>query len=151
MTHKERFCAAWTSSITHYGNATTSRVEGMHRAVKAELPNRQGHLRTVIRAFQAYNERLNEQIEDRLANERIRIDLKPRSDEVFHGLHTQISSFALKKVLACRVIQKEVSAVAPIALQVNGAFPVLMYILLERLLVSLYNLKSFMLNGASSP
>jgi hypothetical protein len=99
MTHKEQFCAAWTSLITHYGNATTSRVEGMHRAVKAELPNRQGHLRTVIRAFQAYNERLNEQIEDRLANERIRIDLKLRYDEVFHGLHTQISSFALKKVL----------------------------------------------------
>ena len=63
------------------------------------MPNRQGRLRTVIRAFQAYNERLHEQIEDRLANERIRIDLKLRYDEVFHGLYTQISSFALKKVL----------------------------------------------------
>ncbi|KIX02559.1 uncharacterized protein Z518_03471 [Rhinocladiella mackenziei CBS 650.93] len=99
MSCKERFCEAWTSFFMHFGNATTSRVESMHKAVKSDLPHRQSHLRGAIRTFQAYNERLNEQTEHRLADERIRIDLRLRHDSVFFGLHTRISSFALKKVL----------------------------------------------------
>lgn len=100
MIYKERFCLVWTSQIMHFGNATTSHVEGMHRAMKRDLLTaRRPYLRDAVRAFQAYNERLNEQTEHRLADERIRIDTRLRFDERFDGLHTQISPFAMRKVL----------------------------------------------------
>jgi len=53
----------------------------------------------VVRTLQAYNERLNEQTEHRLIDEKVRIDQRLRRNKVFHGLHGKISSFTIKKVL----------------------------------------------------
>jgi len=97
--YKERFCQAWTLNILHFGNLTTSRTESMHRAVKHELPHRQGHLREAVRAFKAFIERSIEDTEYKLGVERIRIDMKLRYNPVFRGLHNRISSFAIRKVL----------------------------------------------------
>jgi len=99
MIHKQRFCQAWTSQILHFGSLTSSRTESMHRAVKHELPHRQGHLREVVRSIHAYIERFNDETNHELDVERIRIDMQLRDKLVFRGLHDRVSSFTMRKVL----------------------------------------------------
>jgi hypothetical protein len=45
--HKEKICMAWTNKITHFGNATTQRAEGIHNAVKKDLPHRLLYIRDI--------------------------------------------------------------------------------------------------------
>lgn len=44
----DRFCKCETNKILHFGNTTTSRVEGMHRVLKRYLKFSTGDLMTVV-------------------------------------------------------------------------------------------------------
>jgi hypothetical protein len=45
---KERCIRVWNDKITHFGNATTQRAEGIHPCIKRDLPSQQGHLNDVV-------------------------------------------------------------------------------------------------------
>jgi hypothetical protein len=55
LSQKEHVIVAWTSKYLHFGNATTSRVEGVHRHVKSQLPEGgKLHIKEVVRRLTKY-------------------------------------------------------------------------------------------------
>ncbi|CEG46318.1 MULE transposase domain [Plasmopara halstedii] len=48
LIHKERFINAWTSKHMHFGNTSTSRVEGSHAYIKKFLQTSTGDLLTMF-------------------------------------------------------------------------------------------------------
>jgi hypothetical protein len=99
ISDKEHCITAWTQEYRHFGNATTSKAEAMHKAIKAELPKTHHvHLREAVRRFQAFILRNNRGLEQQLCQDRIRIEWGLRSDDCFTGLHEYISSWAMTKV-----------------------------------------------------
>jgi hypothetical protein len=96
---RQRFCHAWTDKIMHMGNQYTSRVEGLNRTIKKELPHRMFHIREVVRVFTAFIERVHERNKMQLALEGQRRELVYQRDTVFTGLHGIVSLYAMKKVM----------------------------------------------------
>ena len=93
ISDKEHCITAWTQQYRHFGTATTSKAEAMHRAVKTALPRtHQVHLREAVRRFQTFILDNNKNLEQQLAADRIRVNWTLRKDDVFNGLHEFISS-----------------------------------------------------------
>jgi hypothetical protein len=45
---KEQFCYAWTNNCLHFGQRSTSRVEGSHNALKKRIKVSTGDLKHVV-------------------------------------------------------------------------------------------------------
>lgn len=99
MSEKELVVEAYTHRIMHFGNATTSKAEAMHKAFKSDLPkSHQVHLREAIRYAQAFISRAISNLSHQISTDRVRIDSQLRKDFIFNNLHGSISSFAMRKV-----------------------------------------------------
>ncbi|KAI8451367.1 hypothetical protein BY996DRAFT_7306499, partial [Phakopsora pachyrhizi] len=59
MPHMEHFVKVYTSNSPHFGNSTTSRVEGSHSRIKAFLQNSTGDF---LQIFQSISLSLEGQI-----------------------------------------------------------------------------------------
>lgn len=83
--------------MLHFGNATTSRAEGIHATIKKEIPHRFLHLRDIINFMKLYLLQHNAGLKHKIAQDRDRIRNLHRQD-LFAELHHTISSFAVEKV-----------------------------------------------------
>jgi hypothetical protein len=50
-TNRQQFVKCYTDQYLHFGNVTTSRLEGMHYVLKRRLHSSQGDLAEVVRQF----------------------------------------------------------------------------------------------------
>jgi MULE transposase domain len=94
---EKTFIPAWTDKIRHFGNQASSRVEGIHRAVKAGLKARSGHLNDVLDHLSRFLQLHNDRIWHSLEEERLkrRVDLQAN---LYLNLHGHISSYAMDQV-----------------------------------------------------
>jgi hypothetical protein len=96
--HKEKICIAWTNKITHFGNATTSRVESIHSAVKKDLPSKLLHLHDVWQLLSLYLTRTARELSHKIGYQRSKVKDSHRK-AIFTPLHHYISHYAIDKVL----------------------------------------------------
>ncbi len=98
MPHKERFVACYIDKFPHFGNASTSRVEGNHHVIKSYL-----HVGTLH--FLTLTKRLglmlaNQRMELNVAIEKQRVHKAHRFvHSCFKDLIYKVSDFALDKLL----------------------------------------------------
>jgi hypothetical protein len=97
MSHREKFCKAWTSDISHFGSITSGRAEAAHRAVKHKLPHGRLHLRKVVDIMKLYVDELNKNILSDIEDDRTALG-DYFKQPVYHRLRHRISIFAIKKI-----------------------------------------------------
>jgi hypothetical protein len=98
LCYKEKFCLAWTNKVTYYGNATISRAESIHHAIKKDLPGKLLHLHDVWQLLSLYLNRTANELTHKIGYERSKIKDAHRKP-VLVPLHHYISHYAINKVL----------------------------------------------------
>lgn len=96
---QESFITAYTDRINHFGNASSNRAEGIHRAVKITLPHRNLGIQGLCNCLKRWCQATYPQLKLDLANQKQRRDIRLAFYWFLAGLHTVISRFALNKVL----------------------------------------------------
>ena len=95
--HRHRFCHAWTNEVTHFDTLTTSRVEGGHRVLKAELKVSTGDLLNVVDAIEEVLSRQYHDYITSLGEQKQKTPYKvPR--ELMRDLISEVTPYALSKV-----------------------------------------------------
>lgn len=89
----------FTNLVAHYGNTSTSRIEGNHAVLKSYLRKSTGDMKSVFDRFQLYWKNQHETMVDQLANEKIR-PLHSIQITLLAGVIGYVHSFALRKIVA---------------------------------------------------
>jgi hypothetical protein len=98
---RKEFVTAWTSKIRHFGNITTSPVEGMHSTLKTFLHSSTGDLLRTVKAIELRLITFNSQFRQTLASHRDRVpfDVRPSRIPIFPAnINLFASPFALRLV-----------------------------------------------------
>nr|KAJ0223620.1 hypothetical protein LSAT_V11C200088970 [Lactuca sativa] len=94
---KEKFVNAWTDKYLHFGNRSSSRVEGAHAKLKQYLQVSMGDLREVKEKIcLAVGHEFNE-IKIKLSSEKMHVH-HDGTMPLFRELHYHVSHFALKEI-----------------------------------------------------
>jgi hypothetical protein len=98
MPHKERFVACYIKEFPHFGNASTSRVEGNHHIIKSYLRVGTLHLLTLTKRSGLML--ANQRVELNAAIEKQKVHKAHRfGHSCFKDLIYKVSNFALDKLL----------------------------------------------------
>jgi hypothetical protein len=98
MPHKERFVACYIDDFPHFGNASTSRVEGNHHVIKSYLRVGTLHLLTLMKRLGLML--ANQRVELNVAIEKQKVHKAHRfGHSYFKDLIYKVSDFALNKLL----------------------------------------------------
>jgi hypothetical protein len=98
MLHKERFVACYIDEFPHFGNASTSRVEGNHHIIKSYL--RVDTLHLLMLTKQLGFMLANQLVELNAAIEKHRVHKADRfGHSCFKDLIYKVSDFVLDKLL----------------------------------------------------
>jgi hypothetical protein len=95
---RQKFVKAWTDKVRHFGNATTSRAEGQHSALKLYLQTSTKDLRDAIKSFILSIESRSDAYDHSVRDERLKVGFTFLKDNVYKHVHGKISQFALKQV-----------------------------------------------------
>ncbi|XP_023752378.2 PKS-NRPS hybrid synthetase cheA-like [Lactuca sativa] len=94
---KEKFVSAWTDKYLHFGNRSSSRVEGAHDKLKQYLQVSTGDLREVKEKICLVVEHEFNEIKVKLSSEKIHVH-HDGTMPLFRELHYHVSHFALKEI-----------------------------------------------------
>ena len=114
---KEKFVAAWTGKVAHFGNRATSRGEGAHSILKKYLQVSSGGLSEVKEKICLAIENQFAEIKARLSSEKIRHPHHVRIP-FFEELITHISVYALDQLHK----QYELAKSSKLSIQCKGQF-----------------------------
>ena len=90
-----KFVSVYTSKISHYGGATTSKTEGTHGVIKKDLETTRHDFYSTVMHFKNSLDIQYKEITARIAHEKNR--KLNNFHPVFDSLHGKISQFAIKK------------------------------------------------------
>lgn len=74
---------AWTHKMLHFSNALTLRAEGIHAAIKKEIPHSFLYIRDIISFMKRYLLRYNANLKHKLARDRDQVHRLHRQEDVF--------------------------------------------------------------------
>ena len=93
LKHEKKFVALWTSNYSHFGNTTTSRVEGAHSSIKSYLLNSTGDLFTLHGSISRAMVNQTNEIQTKIASQAVRT--LTHFPGLFQNVHRKISHYAL--------------------------------------------------------
>lgn len=98
MPWKEKFVKAWTNEFLHLGTTVTSRVEGAHSTLKANLQVSTGDLYRIHMIISLMVTNHKKEINNMIASNRIHFPIFTHNNPLYANIKGKVSIFALKKI-----------------------------------------------------